>query len=405
MKARRPRHAKRSRGAILPLTAIALVGLCGFVALAVDVGMLAIARAQAQDAADAAAVAGARSLNGSTGSNLTGATANATSQATRNTILGTQIGSSEVAVQHGTYHYNYTSQTFYPEFPPGANENYNLSQVTINHTFTTTFGAVLGMPTMNVTVTSTAAHRPRDVAMVLDYSGSMNNETDLWNCETYLGSYYNTPNNTDPIFPQWGPYNPSVFAVGDDAMHDQQSDGRDVQCHDVGQRRAGPRDEFLPECSRPDGSVGLFRRSFGGHRYHADRRPIPQQEELVDLAINWSQITGSTTTAFTGYAAQQGGTFYGYQQGPGYWGKTFFIWPPDPAAANDWRKKFFENPNGTVCNDDTALYDSSGNWLQPQRKLHYQLQSDPELDRQHRAQPVPAGASRGEHPVLFVDPD
>ncbi len=137
MKARRPRHAKRSRGAILPLTAIALVGLCGFVALAVDVGMLAIARAQAQDAADAAAVAGARSLNGSTGSNLTGATANATSQATRNTILGTQIGSSEVAVQHGTYHYNYTSQTFYPEFPPGANENYNLSQVTINHTFST----------------------------------------------------------------------------------------------------------------------------------------------------------------------------------------------------------------------------------------------------------------------------
>ena len=45
--------------------------------------------------------------------------------------------------------------------------------------------------------------------MVLDYSGSMNNETDLWNCETYLGSYYNTPNNTDPIFPQWGPYSPS----------------------------------------------------------------------------------------------------------------------------------------------------------------------------------------------------
>ncbi len=25
-----------------------------------------------------------------------------------------------------------------------------------------------------------------------------------------------------------------VFAFGDDAMHDQQSDGRDVQCHDIG---------------------------------------------------------------------------------------------------------------------------------------------------------------------------
>ena len=31
--------------------------------------------------------------------------------------------------------------------------------------------------------------------------------------------------------------------------------------------------------------------------------------------------------------------FNGYTQGPGYWGKTFFIWPPDPT--NDWRKKYF----------------------------------------------------------------
>ncbi len=58
MKTRRPRPAKRSRGAILPLTAVALVGLCGFIALSVDLGMLAVARAQCQDAADAAAVAG-----------------------------------------------------------------------------------------------------------------------------------------------------------------------------------------------------------------------------------------------------------------------------------------------------------------------------------------------------------
>ena len=62
---------------------------------------------------------------------------------------------------------------------------------------------------MTVTGKSTAAHRPRDVAMVLDYSGSMNNESDLWNCESYLGGFINTPNNTDPVFPQWGPYAPS----------------------------------------------------------------------------------------------------------------------------------------------------------------------------------------------------
>ena len=35
----------------------------------------------------------------------------------------------------------------------------------------------------------------------------MNNESDLWNCEAYQGSYEGTSNNTDPVFPQWGYYN------------------------------------------------------------------------------------------------------------------------------------------------------------------------------------------------------
>ena len=39
---------------------------------------------------------------------------------------------------------------------------------------------------ITVQAESQAAHRPRDVAIVLDYSGSMNNESDLWNCESYL---------------------------------------------------------------------------------------------------------------------------------------------------------------------------------------------------------------------------
>ena len=41
----------------------------------------------------------------------------------------------------------------------------------------------------------------------------MNNESDLWNCEGYLGSFVNTPNNTDSVFPQFGPYSPS-FSPG-----------------------------------------------------------------------------------------------------------------------------------------------------------------------------------------------
>jgi hypothetical protein len=44
--------------------------------------------------------------------------------------------------------------------------------------------------------------------------------------------------------------------------------------------------------------------------------------------------------------------FKGYSMGPGYWGKTFFVWPPDPRApvgnpgdasyqAGDWRQRYF----------------------------------------------------------------
>jgi hypothetical protein len=46
---------------------------------------------------------------------------------------------------------------------------------------------------------------------------------------------------------------------------------------------------------------------------------------------------------------------------------TFFIWPPDPNPANDWRKKFFlktggNYPNfGGPMNDDTKLF-PGGSW-------------------------------------------
>ena len=46
-------------GMVLPLLAVSMVALLSFVALAVDVGMLAVARTQCQNAADAAAMAGA----------------------------------------------------------------------------------------------------------------------------------------------------------------------------------------------------------------------------------------------------------------------------------------------------------------------------------------------------------
>src|SRR5271166_117194 len=51
-------------GGITPLVALCLVGLLGFVALAVDLSVIVLVRNEAQNAADVAALAGTRTLTG-----------------------------------------------------------------------------------------------------------------------------------------------------------------------------------------------------------------------------------------------------------------------------------------------------------------------------------------------------
>src|SRR5580700_3317438 len=51
-------------GGITPLVALCLIGLLGFVALAVDLSIVVLVRNQAQNAADVAALAGTRTLTG-----------------------------------------------------------------------------------------------------------------------------------------------------------------------------------------------------------------------------------------------------------------------------------------------------------------------------------------------------
>src|SRR5262245_36996728 len=72
-----PPATHHRRGTILPLVVISLVALFGLVALAIDVGMIAVTKNQAQNAADVAAVTAARSIDGSTSPDLAQATTNA----------------------------------------------------------------------------------------------------------------------------------------------------------------------------------------------------------------------------------------------------------------------------------------------------------------------------------------
>ena len=73
----------------MPYIAVSLVALLGFIALAIDLGMVMVAKTQTQNAADAAAFAAARTLTGAASANTTQATANGLTAAGANTVVGT----------------------------------------------------------------------------------------------------------------------------------------------------------------------------------------------------------------------------------------------------------------------------------------------------------------------------
>src|SRR5271157_2894677 len=376
---------KRDRrpGSVAPVIAVSLVALCGAVALAIDVGRIAVAKLECQSAADVAAMTGARSLNGVMPQNLGLATANAQSSAQKYSIIGQPIVPTDVTVQHGTYHYDTTALAFMPSMTLNAGENYNLTQVTINKSCPTTFAKVFGYSAFSVTATATAAHRPRDVAIVLDYSGSMNNESDLWNDESYLDNGQSAPNNTnltsnnlETVYPTFGHYsnqknysnytnyanllcpvadgsnpltgnpvigkcNASISALGIPALVN------DFWSNNRGATAGGA---FTPVA---DASLDAYNRASGDKYLWKNGSTTVFASSLADALGGTTKNAGFESN---GYQSIQGTALQGYIQGPRYWGKTFFIWPPDPT--NDWRQNFF----GTK--DNTKLWNSSA-WNQP----------------------------------------
>jgi len=363
-----------------------MISLCGFAALAIDVGRMSVARVQCQAAADAAAMAAARSLTGQASQNFTTATANAVNAVSAFQVLGTPLTASNLNVNYGAYRYSYSTQQFTAAYTLLTGELANLAQANLTFQCPTMFATMFGFNVFNISTTATAAHRPRDVSIVLDYSGSMNNESDLWNCESYLDNGLAAPNNTDytsnnceTIYPKFGHYsneknyndythyanllcpsadpgnaltnnsaigkcNVSIPALGVPAM---------VGDYWSNARGASATGAFTPVA---DASLDAYNQASGDKYLRKASNNAGQP-----YATNVSDVTGSTTknVAFetNGYKTYTGVASVGYVQGPRYWGNTFFIWPPDPK--NDWRNTFF----GTT--DNTKLWDASGNWLNP----------------------------------------
>jgi hypothetical protein len=433
-----PLRTSRRPGAVLPLVTVCLVALLGFVALAIDVGMMAVARTQAQAAADISALAGARTLNGQVGNNKTNAELEAKEAARANQILTTQITDSQVVlVNAGVYKYDTTSQRFQADFtnPPTATEAYGAMRVRITTTQATFFGRVLGMNAMSISAIATAVHRPRDLAISLDFSGSMRFSSEF-NYPPISGSTAVTGGlNPDPDFPRFGPWaiypiatagtpNPmQKLTAYTDSGGETHAQNNLTVATDNGPAivnnfqttavNGGPNaftnsapfnTSNTPVCTpAPSSFVSQYASGYAGDRWPlkwgvtTTTPTVTHYAKTAAEMLNISSVTTSTRNATwetSGYdytsLAFRNGAFKGYSMGPGYYGKSFYVWPPDPrytvgadptsiSSSNpiqdstgkvmaDWRKRFFLNPSsssstkGTPITDNRKLFSATGVW-------------------------------------------
>jgi len=519
-----PTRRPTRRGSIVPLLAVCVIGLFAFIALAIDLGMMMVSRTECQNAADAAALAGVRTLDNRVPAGQTedqydnqagAASTNARTAITNNVFLNRNYTNAQITdVTVGLYDYDTSTQSFAPNFtyatkPVG--KAWSAVQVTVDGTQPTYFGKVLGITSMPMSAYAVAAHRPRDIALVLDYTGSMGYASTFTYryYDSASNSYWCTYNSSDTSYPQFGQYSRYLAYQNTNPNNDPAGStiaNRPNPLYQTGTVIAAPYvyspanftnttangppivSDFLfdpANAASPTTAVTSVNsanlanaftattfdttasaRSFSGHgptpapdnfkdqsdtptAYVGDKWPrkggaatgttwsvtdpngaavnaaellgwntggkftsssttsnwpgSPPSRTLMTPSVSYSNASSPTNygwgsfrdatwetygydmdvanyiasraasvnwdprnvmPANSGQGVTPGkvlvtpGKFVGYSMGPGYWGKTFFIWPPDPRSSWDWRRKFFLNRTGNAL-DPQADNDSS----------------------------------------------
>ena len=380
----RPNPSSRRKGSIIPLLALSLVGLVGMVALSIDIGLIAIARNQCQNAADSATLAGVRTLTGdqSNNNNYSNVGTAVQQAAMANAVLKQGIQSTQVQTVIGKYYYDSTQGQFlaYPLDSRSVNhasDNWTLVNASVSFSGSTMFAGVFGINAFNTKATATAIHRPIDMAILQDFSGSMRFSSLMGLSNAWYGYFgpIDTPNNPENVVPSFGHYSSSSITLqqttATSTIYGYSFDAADVtQANSTNQNRPPVVGDFYKQL----GSSPVLAFSAASSSYAATPGgDVPlkiNQNKGSTYAISVQDITGSilpnTNFETQGYPYYTGTSFNGYSLGPSYWGKTFFIWPPDPRPAHDWRQQFFFNSDGsTPVTDNNTLWDSSGNWKPP----------------------------------------
>lgn len=178
------------RGTILVLTAVLMVVLLGFVAMTVDNGFIQLTRTQLQSAADAAALSGAMELSGTLDPAVVRTNANREIVATAALHRAGEKNSVTINpttdVTFGKLAWNPSANTYSIQW--GLNETpYNVVKVKAQRTtgaggdnrLPLFFAPAIGSTKADVSAEAIATFQPRDIMVVLDFSGSMNDDSCL----------------------------------------------------------------------------------------------------------------------------------------------------------------------------------------------------------------------------------
>lgn len=406
-------------GAIVPMLAVSMVALIGIIALAVDIGILAQTKSQLQSAADAAALSGSRGLTGDTSTDNNRGAVNGLALSTiqASTIMGQTLQASQLTTQVGYYNYDSALGKFQTVFTGSKPANENWSAVKTNLTFTqpTSLAKFFNYSAFSASATATAVHRPRDLAIILDFSGSMRfNSIPAYPTNGSISGSMNPDQN----IPRFGPWSTITSVMQRTTQYsDSAPNNHTIETND------GPPIVKDFYCRQADGSyINAFYRPLSPYdwRNNPGNFALPAPDNFQNQTNTPVQFTGSSTgmggdrwpktngynlgavpnNTGTPYAStvQQyvsGNTtvqanshaknvafesagytdFQGFTLGPGYYGKTFYMWPPDPRPANDWRKKFFYygSNSTTPCDDNSLLFSTTNGRFRTASTTSYKI--------------------------------
>lgn len=171
------RFPRERRGVIAVFIALCLVVILCFGALAVDIGYLTRVQSQLRNAVDAAALAGAGAMS----DGEEAAIATVRESFARNVVAGRNLNEAEYEVELGEW----APDT--QDFAPGEFDLPSAIRVTGSRDDIPTFLArAVGQDTQALRASAVATYLPRDIMLVLDYSASMNYDTQLRTL-SYLG--------------------------------------------------------------------------------------------------------------------------------------------------------------------------------------------------------------------------